>query len=130
MFGTMKIPFRRNVFGASFFLCIGSVYTGEAAVTRGQANDLVADVVLGQPDYQQMIPGEIVPFKVAGPSGVQVDRTVRPNRVYVYDGMNSRILGFASLGVCQNNAAVACTADSDCPGSICKIQVGGETGAK
>src|SRR3989344_5681637 len=98
--------------------------------TRGSADDLWADVVLGQPDFAQEIPGEIVSFKTAGPGGVTVDRSVRPNRVYIFDGMNSRIVGYSSLGVCSNDNVKACTTDSDCNSASCTIQVGGEQGIK
>lgn len=102
----------------------------QPSVPRGQAGDLWADIVLGQPTFGESIPGEKVNFKTAGPGGVVVDRSVRPNRVYIYDGMNSRILGYQSLGVCQTNPSSPCTSDTDCLGSTCRIQVGGETGAK
>lgn len=97
---------------------------------RGQSGDFWADIVLGQPDFNEEVPGEITNFKVAGPGGVLVDKTVSPNRVYIYDGMNSRVLGYSSLGVCQNNTSRACTTDSDCQGSVCQIQVGGGAGNK
>lgn len=99
-------------------------------VVRGQSGDLWADVVLGQPNFTQQVPGQIVPFKVAGPGGVWVDQSAHPNRVYVFDGMNSRVLGYKSLGVCSNNSSLACTSSSDCGGNACTIQVGGETGKK
>lgn len=101
-----------------------------AGSPRGVAGDLWADVLLGQPDFAQAIPGEIVSFKTAGPGGVTVDRFVRPNRVYIFDGMNSRILGYSSLGVCGNDTAKACTTDSDCQNATCTIQVGGKPGMK
>src|SRR3989338_5215008 len=86
-----------------------------AGISRGSPNDLLADIVLGKDGFGEGQPGEIVPFKLMNPGGVTVDRSVRPNRIYVYDGSNSRILGFSSLGVCQNNPSAKCTADSDCP---------------
>jgi hypothetical protein len=51
---------------------------------------------------------------------------VRPNRVYLYDGGNNRVLGMSHLGTCGGgtNAGGNCTADSDCPGSTCTIQEG------
>lgn len=92
------------------------------SLVRGLANDLTADVVLGQPDFNQAIPGTVTPYKVAHPGGVYVDKSVTPNRVYIYDGLNSRMLGYKSLGKCQNSPATACTSDSDCGISdSCKI---------
>lgn len=79
------------------------------AAERGQSGDLWADIVLGQSDFNQIIPKEKTAFKVAGPGGVLVDTTIRPNRVYVYDGMNSRVLGFSSIDNCANSQP--CSAD-------------------
>ena len=101
-----------------------------AGISRGSPNDLLADIVLGKDGFGEGQPGEIVPFKLMNPGGVTVDRSVRPNRIYVYDGSNSRILGFSSVGVCQNNPSAKCTADSDCPGSGCQVKVGGSLGSQ
>lgn len=101
----------------------------ETVIPRGVADDLWADIVLGQPDFNQAIPGEITNFKTAGPGGVVVERTIRPNRVYIFDGVNSRVLGYKSLGVCQDSVQ-ECTSDSDCTNSACQIQIGGLAGNK
>ncbi|MBI4136969.1 hypothetical protein HY469_02805, partial [Candidatus Roizmanbacteria bacterium] len=47
-------------------------------------------------------------------AGVVVDKTVTPNRLYIADTGNSRILGYKSLGACAITTSVACTADTDC----------------
>lgn len=123
--------FPRKFFFLLFFVAAGLLVSiASFSVWAQLTSDLKADVVLGQPDFAQAIPGEIVSFKTAGPGGVTVDRSTRPNRVYVFDGMNSRILGYSSLGVCANDSAKACTTDSDCSESTCNVQVGGETGQK
>jgi hypothetical protein len=90
---------------------------------RGVAGDLWADVVIGQPSFEQITPNQVAANKVFNPGGVLVDRTVIPNRLYVYDAGNSRILGFSSLGACAAgvNAGQSCTSTSDCPGSSCTI---------
>ncbi len=59
---------------------------------RGQAGDLWADAVLGQPDFREINPGPIVPDKVAIAHGVIMDRA--QNKFYVLDGGDNRILGF------------------------------------
>ena len=102
----------------------------ETGPVHGVAYDLWADIVLGQTDFNQQVPGEIVPFKVAGPGGVWVDKSVQPNRIYVFDGMNSRILGYQSLGVCSNDPNIACSSNTDCPGASCSIQLAGENSLK
>jgi len=90
---------------------------------RGVAGDLWADVIIGQPSFGQITPNQVVANKVFNPGGVLVDRSVVPNQIYVYDAGNSRILGFSSLGVCDagTKTGMACTSNSDCPGSACTI---------
>ena len=95
-----------------------------STVERGIYGDGWADVILGQPDFSQITPNEVVGDKLFNPGGVYVDRSVRPNRVYVYDAGNSRVLGFSYLGTCLAGTGVGqnCTCTSDCPESSCQIQ--------
>ena len=44
--------------------------------------------------------------RLARPGGVFVDRVSTPNRLYVYDAGNNRILGFSDIGVLQPNQSV------------------------
>lgn len=60
---------------------------------RGVPNDWWADIVLGKPDFTGMSPYEVTGNRVFNPGGVTIDRSVTPNRMYVYDGGNNRILG-------------------------------------
>ena len=76
---------------------------------RGVAGDLWADVIIGKPDFSQISPKSVVPFKVFNPGGVVVDRSVNPGRAYVWDAGNSRILGI-DLGKCYEGAS-PCSAD-------------------
>ena len=71
---------------------------------RGVEGDLWADVILGKPDYTEITPNEVVPFKVNNPAGVFVDRSVSPGRAYVWDSGNSRILGI-DLATCYAGAS-------------------------
>ncbi len=93
---------------------------------RGVIGDGWADVVLGKPDFTGLAPNEVTAARVFNGGGVIVDRSVSPNRLYVYDGANSRVLGMDHLGVCSagTNQGAECTADSDCPASACAIQDG------
>ena len=90
---------------------------------RGEAGDWWADIIIGQPDFSQITPNEVVGNKLFNPGGVYVDRSVQPNRVYIYDAGNSRVLGLSSLGVCAGgqNSGESCTVNSDCPDSSCQI---------
>jgi sugar lactone lactonase YvrE len=76
---------------------------------RGSAGDLWADVIVGQRDFSEVTPHEVVPFKVFNPGGVTVDRSVFPGRAYVWDSGNSRILG-VDLAKCYAKSG-PCSAD-------------------
>lgn len=80
-------------------------------VTRGQAGDLWADVVLGQPDFGMLTPNQVVPNKLflTFGGGTIVDRSVSPGRLYVWDGGNSRVLGL-DLAKCYGQS-LPCSAD-------------------
>ena len=78
-------------------------------VVRGQAGDLWADVILGQPDFSEITPNRVVPYKVFNPGGVTVDRATNPGLAYVWDSGNSRVLG-VDLENCYRGQG-PCTAD-------------------
>ncbi len=90
---------------------------------RGVAGDLGADVILGQRDFTEVTPNRVVANRLFNPNGVLVDRTVVPNRLYVYDAGNNRVLGLERLGACASGprAGAGCTSRSDCPASACRL---------
>lgn len=90
---------------------------------RGVLGDWAADIILGQPGFSQITPNQVVANKIFNPGGVYVDRAATPDRVYIYDGGNSRVLGLASLGLCAAGAQSGqpCTANAECPGSLCQV---------
>ncbi len=95
---------------------------------RGVAGDCWADLIIGHHDFSEITPNEVTDSRVFNVGGVLVDRSVRPNPVYVYDGGNSRILGLSHLGSCEGGTTPGqpCTSDSDCPGGSCAIEDGVE----
>ena len=95
----------------------------EPTSVPGEAGDFIADSILGQPDFTETVPNQVVGNRVFHPQGITVDRKTTPNRVYVWDSGNGRILGFSSLGLCEGGAKTGnnCTNNLDCPGSHCKI---------
>ena len=116
-------------FVAAVLIVLGFAWPAQADTpgpVRGLVGDGWADVVLGKSDFGQMGPNEVTAARVFNGGGVIVDRTVRPNRLYVYDGGNSRVLGLDHLGACASGPedGAACTVDSDCPESACAIQDG------
>lgn len=79
----------------------GSQYTNTVSArvsgpVRGLEGDLWADVVLGKTDFGAN--ASYLPSKdaVSHPGGVLIDKTVKPNRMYIADCNNNRILGFKS----------------------------------
>jgi hypothetical protein len=100
---------------------------GQSNPVRGAAGDLWADKVIGHADFGEHMPNAITGNRLFNPGGVIVDRSVRPNRVYVIDS-NSRVLGFDHLGAVTSGAAgdigKPCTSNSDYPGATCTIQEG------
>ncbi|NLG98554.1 MAG: hypothetical protein GX491_14455 [Chloroflexi bacterium] len=105
---------------------VSSSTADTSSVPRGIIGDGWADVVLGKPDFNSLAPNEVTGSRIFNGGGVIVDRSVRPNRLYVYDGGNSRVLGLSHLGTCSSgsNAGQKCTTDSDCPQSSCNIEEG------
>lgn len=95
--------------------------TNAVGAVRGNPGDLWADIVLGQIDFNQATPNEKVPYKGMNPGGVLIDRTTTPNRLYVYDGANSRVLGHSYLGTCLQDASTHCTTNNDCSSNSCVL---------
>jgi hypothetical protein len=83
-----------------------------AVPTRGVPGDLWADVIIGKPDYAAVSPYTTVPNKLFWAHGTIVDRSSTPNKLYVYDSGNNRILGL-DLGRClaRPGNPLGCTAD-------------------
>ncbi|MFL5735504.1 MAG: fibronectin type III domain-containing protein [Chloroflexia bacterium] len=73
---------------------------------------MCGDVILGKPDFCDIAPGTTTANKLFWPHGVVIDRTSTPNRLYVYDAGNNRILGF-NLSGCLSSATnpLNCSAD-------------------
>lgn len=90
---------------------------------RGQVGDFWADVILGQRDFTEVAGNQVVANRLFNPNGVLVDRSTQPNRVFVYDAGNSRVLGLSHLGTCAAgpSAGQRCTSRSDCPASTCRL---------
>ena len=105
---------------------LGLAGAGAATPVRGKAGDLWGDAVFGQPGFGQITPNQVTSRRLFNPGGVIVDRSVRPARVYVYDGGNSRVLGLSHLGHIAGgpDAGKPCTSDSDAQGSSCVIDQG------
>lgn len=80
--------------------------------------------VFGAKSFGEVTQDTVAANKINHAPGVLVDTSSKPNKIYVADSGNSRILGFSSLGTCSNQSAQQCTNDTDCvsPG-VCEIDI-------
>jgi hypothetical protein len=80
-------------------------YVSNAAITsavpvRGQSGDMWADIILGKPDFSEVVPNTVVSNKFFYPRSVIVDRSTTPNHLYILDGSNSRVIGIKDINTC------------------------------
>lgn len=62
----------------------------------GVTRDREADYVIGQIDLRHGTENLVDAWGLSSPRDVAVDRSVQPNRLYICDSYNNRILGYAS----------------------------------
>src|SRR5271166_4096967 len=88
-------------------LLIATVIIGAALVAPSIAmqGDTVADRVLGQIDLVHNGLNLIDANGMWGPRALAIDSSVRPNRLYVSDSGNSRILGYKDVATFVNGGA-------------------------
>ncbi len=67
--------------------------------------DTVADRVLGQLDFVHNAPNRTDATGMWSPRAIAIDSSVTPNRLYVSDGGNSRILGYKDVATFVNGGA-------------------------
>src|SRR3990172_4326385 len=63
-----------------------------AGPVRRLSGDLVADIVIGQPNFNEIAPNSVVGNRLSIPYGAVIDRNSTPQVLYVYDAGNSRVL--------------------------------------
>ncbi|NTV23679.1 MAG: hypothetical protein HGA85_04865, partial [Nanoarchaeota archaeon] len=81
------------------------------ALARGNSGDLVADIILGKPNFEEAVPYNTLSNRLSLSHGVIIDRNGypgTPNRMYIYDSGHNRVLGIGDLSACMANP-VACT---------------------
>ena len=78
--------------------------------------------LFGQRTWKESSPHKVTGHSFYHSPGVAVDKSVKPNRLYAMDSGSNRILGWKSLGTCNNDAARQCTNDTDCSsGATCAL---------
>ena len=90
-------------------LLLTAVSAGQAlaAPVRGVALDNWADTVIGKSGFGEATANNTTAKRVFAPGGVLVDRSSTPNRLYVYDSGNNRVLGLSNF----SNLVSGMTAD-------------------
>jgi len=128
-----------TVFGVlSLVGCGGAVSsdtTQEAALSHNSGNttttvanpllDPPADLVLGQADFVSQLANRGMPVSDSGfnsPMSVAIDQSVIPNRIYVSDFNNNRVLGWADVSALTNGSpADLVIGQSDFSGHVCNF---------
>jgi len=64
--------------------------------------DTIADIVLGQPNFSTTPQNFIDGHGLDGPIAVAIDESVVPNRLYISDSANNRVLGYKSVATLLN----------------------------
>ena len=77
-------------------LCSNTVAARVSGPVRGKEGDLWADVAPGKPNFGENVAHHPTKYGFSHPGGVLIDKTVKPNRMYIADCNNNRILGFKS----------------------------------
>jgi sugar lactone lactonase YvrE len=83
---------------------------GTLAFSPGNAGDTTADNVLGQPDFVHNAantPNASTLDTNGSLARVAIDKSVAPNRVYMADPSNDRVLGYSSISALSNGAAAS-----------------------
>ncbi|MGO9058637.1 MAG: hypothetical protein ACLQU2_14800 [Candidatus Binataceae bacterium] len=96
-------------------LCPAQTLAVAPLLAPGSSGDTTADAVLGQVDFvhttRDFVDGRGVNLSVTAPltfikyGDVAIDRSVNPNRVYVADDGNSRVLGWNTINAFLTHAA-------------------------
>jgi len=94
----------------------GTGGTGGTGGSAGSSGNITAQKVFGQPTLGDTVVNQIVANRTFHPQGVAIARNdaSTPDRVYVVDSGNQRVLGFSSLGTCSNQTTKACTNNGEC----------------
>jgi sugar lactone lactonase YvrE len=82
-------------------------------------NDTTADRVLGQADFFNTTSNSIDAVGLSGPEGVHVDRAASPNRLFVADSQNHRVLAWSPVTFTSGQPASRVFGQSTLTGGLC-----------
>lgn len=124
---TILIPLYGNIIGQNNTmrsLAVSNVSATNSTTNQVDyyGNNLNTFGLLGQTNFMSTTRNNISGSNQEHAPGIVVDKSSTPNRIYVVDSGNSRILGYNGIGTCSNNNASSCTIDSDCgSGNTCNV---------
>ena len=75
-----------------------------ASSVQALPGDTIADRVLGQVSFTNGLPNFVDAGGLSLPQSVAIDKSVTPNRIYVADTQNNRVLGWANPAFFANGA--------------------------
>ena len=90
---------------------IAAFIMASVVMLPAESGDLIADLVLGQYDFthsgNNILDGDSI--NASGglgflPGQIAIDRSVTPNRIYVADTANSRVLGWSTMSAFPSSA--------------------------
>jgi hypothetical protein len=84
------------------FAIIGATLATPSIAMQG---DTIADRVLGQFDFVHNSPNLVDASGMWSPLSLAIDSSVTPNRLYVSDYANSRVLGYKDVATFVNGGA-------------------------
>ncbi len=93
-----------KISGFSKLAAIGLLILVAAMATQcfAMQGDTIADIVLGQPNFTDNPRNFINGLGLNGPTAVAIDTSVVPNRLYIADSTNNRILGYKDVTTLVN----------------------------
>ncbi|MGA9722394.1 MAG: hypothetical protein WBQ86_08070, partial [Candidatus Binatus sp.] len=86
-------------------ICSLIVAASLATPSIAMQGDTIADIVLGQSGFSQTPQPSISAHGLHGPIAAAIDTSVVPNRLYVTDFGNNRILGYKDVATLMNGGA-------------------------
>ncbi len=84
--------------------CLLIVAAAVATPSIAMQGDTIADIVLGEPNFSDNPQNFISARGLHGPIAVAIDASVVPNRLYVADSTNNRILGYKDVTSLMNGS--------------------------
>lgn len=100
-----KLEFEFDTWDTGFTLYLDDVRFEDAQIIqvpdcqqqddhRGFPHDLWADVVLGQPNFKEVVPNKVTASSLFNPGGTAIDASSGRQILYVWDSSNSRIVAY------------------------------------